>query len=171
MKRLQSRLLDNLRKPWHPIVGGSLLGLSSIFLLWYNKKAWGISKTFARWGTWLADIFGWKISKWQYWEMENLSSFLKDPETWTNFGIIVGAFLGATLAREFKFKKIKSSKQALIALIGGWLMGYGARIAMGCNIGGFLCSIASLSLAGWLYALGTVLGVYIGTKILLKWLI
>lgn len=171
MKDLKSHLEKIYRKPWHPIIGGGLLGLISVFLFWFNKKPWGISTTLARWGTWLGDMLGLKISQWEYWQMENLHTFWTDSETWTNFGIIAGAFLATTLAKEFKFKKVKSIKQVIIAIIGGWLMGYGARVSTGCNIGGFMNSIASLSLSGWIHALGTLVGVYIGTKILIKWLI
>ncbi|MDE0000435.1 MAG: YeeE/YedE thiosulfate transporter family protein, partial [Rhodospirillaceae bacterium] len=37
------------------------------------------------------------------------------------------------------------------ALIGGLLLGYGARIAYGCNIGAFFSGVASSSLHGWLW--------------------
>ncbi len=171
MEGFKSRLLKRLRNPWHPVIGGLALGLVNIFFLWFNKKPWGVSKTFARWGTWIADSLGFGVNSWKYWEMENLNTFFSDPETWTNLGIIVGAFLAATLAKEFKFKKIKSIKQVTVALVGGWMMGYGARVALGCNIGGFMNGLASLSLTGWIFAGGIVFGIYIGTKILLKWLI
>lgn len=168
---IKSRLQKIWKNPWHPIVGGIILGLINIFLFWYNKKPWGISKTFARWGSWLMDLVGFQVSDWRYWQMENLNSFFSDSETWINFGIIVGAFIATALTREFKFKKIKSKKQVVIALLGGWLMGYGARVAVGCNIGGFMNSIASLSMNGWLFAVGMLLGVGVGLKILMKWLI
>ena len=165
------KLKKILRKPFHPIVGGSIVGLISIFLLWFNNSPWGISQSFARWGTWLAGQVGWQIDRWEYWELENLNTLWTDNSTWINLGIITGAFLAATLAKEFKIKKIKSLKQVVAAVGGGWLMGYGARVAMGCNIGGLLSSIASFSLSGWLFGLGALIGVYLGTKILLKCLI
>jgi uncharacterized membrane protein YedE/YeeE len=43
------------------------------------------------------------------------------------------------------------------------MMGYGARLAYGCNIGAFFSGIASSSLHGWVWiaaaALGTVVGI------------
>ena len=35
-------------------------------------------------------------------------------------------------------------------------MGYGARLAMGCNIGGFFSAIPSLALNGWVFGLGLI---------------
>jgi hypothetical protein len=54
-------------------------------------------------------------------------------------------------------------RSLMAAIIGGLLMGYGARIAYGCNIGAFFSGVASLSLHGWLWIVcalaGSVLGV------------
>jgi hypothetical protein len=45
-----------------------------------------------------------------------------------------------------------------MAIIGGLLMGYGAVIAFGCNIGAFFSGIGSGSLHGWLWALSALMG-------------
>jgi uncharacterized membrane protein YedE/YeeE len=37
------------------------------------------------------------------------------------------------------------------AIVGGLLLGYGARIAYGCNIGAFFSGLSSASLHGWLW--------------------
>jgi len=67
-----------------------------------------------------------------------------------------------------KIKKIKNWKQASGAMIGGLVMGYGAGVALGCNIGALFSGIASLSLAGWVFALFIFLGAYVGSKLLVK---
>ena len=69
----------------------------------------------------------------------------------------------------FKLKKIKSWKQIAAATLGGLLMGYGARIGFGCNIGALFSGIASLSLSGWVYALFLFLGAIIGSKLLVRY--
>mgnify|MGYP000591478547 CR=1 FL=1 len=43
--------------------------------------------------------------------------------------------------------------------LGGVLMGYGARIAFGCNVGAFFSGIASGSLHDWLWFLAALAGV------------
>ena len=69
-----------------------------------------------------------------------------------NLGLVFGALLATLLASQFKFKKIKSLKQVIAAVLGGLLMGYGARLAGGCNIGALFSGVASLSLSGWVFA-------------------
>ncbi len=83
-------------------------------------------------------------------------------------GIIFGALATTLLASGFKIKKIKSKKQIIAAIIGGLLMGYGARIAYGCNIGALYSGIASLSLSGWVFAIVMFCGAVVGSKLLSK---
>ncbi|MNV99492.1 putative inner membrane protein [compost metagenome] len=59
-------------------------------------------------------------------------------------------------------------KQVLAAILGGLLMGYGARLANGCNIGALFTSISSLSLSGWIFWLFLLAGAFIGSKLLAK---
>ncbi len=65
-------------------------------------------------------------------------------------GIIIGAFVSALAAKEFKLRMPrKASVYAQVAL-GGILMGVGASVAGGCNIGHFLSGVPQLSLGSWL---------------------
>ncbi|MBZ0132386.1 MAG: YeeE/YedE family protein [Rhodocyclaceae bacterium] len=50
------------------------------------------------------------------------------------------------------------------AVLGGLLMGYGARIAFGCNIGVF-SGVASTSLHGWLWLAAALAGSWIGVRL------
>jgi len=96
------------------------------------------------------------------------NGFFNDPGTWRNIGIIIGALLAVLFASQFKIKKIKSKKQIIAAILGGTMMGYGARIAYGCNIGALFSGIASLSLSGWVFAAAMLLGAIVGSKMLVK---
>ena len=51
-----------------------------------------------------------------------------------------------------------TAREASTAIIGGLLMGYGARLAYGCNIGGFVGGVVSGSLHGWWWLLFGFLG-------------
>ena len=44
-------------------------------------------------------------------------------------------------------------------------MGYGARIAFGCNIGAFFSGVASTSLHGWLWIVFAVAGTGLGVRL------
>jgi len=45
------------------------------------------------------------------------------------------------------------------------MMGYGARIAFGCNIGAYFGGIASFSLHGWVWGLVALAGTLIGIRL------
>src|SRR5580704_19641244 len=82
-----------------------------------------------------------------------------------DFAIVLGALLAAGLAGKFKPGWHLPFRSLLAAVIGGLLLGYGARLAYGCNIGAYFSGIASSSLHGWLWLVaaftGSVLGTYL----------
>ena len=45
------------------------------------------------------------------------------------------------------------------------MLGYGARIAYGCNIGAFFSGIASASVHGWLWLVAAFVGNMVGTRL------
>ncbi|AMP13630.1 sulfur transport family protein [Collimonas pratensis] len=67
-----------------------------------------------------------------------------------NVGIMLGALLAAALAGKFVPVWRIRLRSLLAAIVGGLLMGYGARLAYGCNIGAYFSGIASASVHGWL---------------------
>ena len=71
----------------------------------------------------------------------------------------------ANLAREILAINSFAEKQIIAAVIGGLLLGYGARIAFGCNIGAYFSGIGSTSLHGWLWFLSAFVGSILGTKL------
>jgi len=78
--------------------------------------------------------------------------------------LIIGAFISASLAGEFSIRVPRRKTYLLQGFIGGFLMGFSARLAMGCNIGGFFSSIPLLALGGWYFGTGLVLGGIAGAK-------
>jgi uncharacterized membrane protein YedE/YeeE len=44
-------------------------------------------------------------------------------------------------------------------------MGYGARLAYGCNIGAFFSGVASTSLHGWAWIAMALLGTVVGVRL------
>jgi len=51
------------------------------------------------------------------------------------------------------------------AAIGGLLMGWGARLCFGCNIGAFVGGVASGSLHGWIWFAAALGGCAIGIRL------
>lgn len=50
-------------------------------------------------------------------------------------------------------------------MLGGLIMGYGARMAFGCNIGAFFSGIASFSLHGWVWIVFALMGTWVGVRL------
>jgi uncharacterized membrane protein YedE/YeeE len=145
------------KNPFTYVTGAVLLSVFQIAIFAYSGNPWGVSGTFANWGAWLYRLVGGSVDKWHYFSGAGAQStldagILNHPGSWLNFGIIAGALLSTLLASQFKFKKIKSLRQVGAAVAGGLLMGYGARLAGGCNIGALFSGISSLSLSGWVFA-------------------
>jgi uncharacterized membrane protein YedE/YeeE len=51
------------------------------------------------------------------------------------------------------------------AVIGGVLLGYGARLASGCNIGAYFSGVASASLHGYVWFVAALAGTVAGTRL------
>lgn len=162
------------KNAWTYVTGAVLLSLFQIVTMATTNDPWGVSGPLANWGAWLYQLVGGSVDKWYYFSSEGAQAtltggFLKDPGSIRNLGIIFGALLATLMASQFKFKKIKSIKQVIAAILGGLLMGYGARIAFGCNIGALFSGIASLSLSGWVFAVFLFFGAMAGSKLLVKY--
>jgi uncharacterized membrane protein YedE/YeeE len=56
-------------------------------------------------------------------------------------------------------------KSMLAAILGGLMLGYGARIAYGCNIGAYFSGIASSSVHGWVWFAAAFLGNGVGARL------
>jgi hypothetical protein len=129
-----------------------------------------VTSAFALWGGKLAVIFGLDLNTWAYWQRAGSAASLdasvfNDVTSVMNIGIMLGALLAASLARKFapSFKLPLGSLMA--AIIGGLLLGYGARIAFGCNIGAYFSGISSTSMHGWLWFAAAFAGSTLGTRL------
>jgi hypothetical protein len=82
-----------------------------------------------------------------------------------NIGIVLGALGAAGLAGRFAPSANIPPRTLLAAALGGLLMGYGARISFGCNIGAFFSGAASTSLHGWLWIVFALAGTWLGVRL------
>jgi uncharacterized protein len=152
------------RGSWPLWVAALLLAGLNALTLTLKGQPWGITSAFVLWGSKAAMFFGIDVTQWAYWSGEKgaalYKSVLADSTSVMNFGIMLGAFIASCSAGIFSLKKIRGSV-AVAALIGGLLMGYGARLAFGCNIGSYFGGIASFSLHGWVWMVMALIGSYV----------
>ncbi|MBD1381129.1 YeeE/YedE family protein [Bacillus sp. IB182487] len=153
-----------IRGSWPLFAAAIILALLNALTLAVRGTPWGITSAFALWGGKALMAFGIDVSQWGYFSGEQGAalgqSVLADSTSVMNFGIILGAFISAAAAGTFKPKKIKPGVAAA-SIIGGVMMGYGARLAFGCNIGAYFGGIASFSLHGWVWMVMAMLGTFL----------
>jgi uncharacterized membrane protein YedE/YeeE len=152
-----------LSGPW-PLVGaGLLMALLNIATLLTAGHPWSITYGFGLWGAKIAQAVGVPVETWTFWTWPAQaraleSSVLADVTSVMDFGIILGAALAASLAGKFAPKAAIPLGSLMAAIVGGLLMGYGARLSFGCNIGALFSGIASGSLHGWLWFASAFVG-------------
>jgi hypothetical protein len=164
------------KNSWTYVTGAVLLSLLQIITLAVTGEPLKITSVFIYWVAWIFELFGVDVSSWQIFASEKAQAtlqtgFFTNPVSVRNLGIIVGALLASLMASQYKIRKIKSYRQVLAAILGGLLMGYGSRIALGCNIGALFSGIASLSLSGWIFGVFMFLGTIIGSKLIVRFLL
>ena len=159
-----------LQGRWPLLWGAVALALLNMFTLFVAGHPWSVTFAFGLWGAKVATQLGVDVAHWEYWTWAYPSkalhqSILNDSVSLTNIGLILGAFIASSLSGKGSSIIKISLRSSLAAILGGILMGYGARLAFGCNIGALFSGIASGSLHGWLWFGFAFLGSYFGVKL------
>jgi uncharacterized membrane protein YedE/YeeE len=149
--------------PWSLLVGALALAALNILTLLVAGHPWSITYAFGLWGAKAAQAIGFDVQQWSFWQAPYNAralqdSVLADVTSVMNFGLLLGSALAATLAGRFALAQPLAWKDYSAAIIGGLLMGYGARVSFGCNVGALFSGIASGSLHGWLWFACAFLG-------------
>lgn len=152
---------DPLQYPgpaWSPYVVGALIGILSMFTFYFSNKPLGASTAYAR----LAGMLGTAIAP----KHTQSLKFYKDNkpavdwEVMLVLGAVVGAFLAAWLGGELTGQWVPPMWEArfgdspalrlAVALVGGTLMAFGARLAGGCTSGHGISGALQLSVGSWI---------------------
>ena len=147
--------------PWPLIWGAVGLALLNAATLVSAGHPWNISFGYTLWSGKLAAVLGVDVAAFDFWTWRYparalAGSVFAETTSVMNFGGLAGRFNPAWRL---------PWRQVVAAALGGLLMGYGARIAFGCNVGAFFSGIASGSLHGWLWFLAALAGSYLGTSL------
>ncbi len=155
---------------WPLLFGAIALALLNLATLVIAGHPWTITWGFTLWGAKAAAALGWDPASSAFWSGgfpgRALSrSVLDDTTSLMDIGIILGAFAAAGFAGRFAPGFRIPLRSLAAAVIGGLLMGYGARLAFGCNIGAFFSGVASTSLHGWLWIVFALAGTWVGVRL------
>jgi len=159
------------RLPWALAAGALVLAALNLLTLAIAGHPWSITWAFALWGAKAARAFGWEPGASGFWSADFQrdaleASVFADVTSVMDLGLLLGAFAAAGIAGGFRVRFGPSPRAIVAAALGGLAMGYGARIAYGCNIGAFFSGVASTSLHGWLWIAAALPGSWVGLRVL-----
>ena len=159
-----------LRGPWPLLLGAGVLALLNWATLLVAGHAWSITWGLSLWAAKAAALAGWDPATSDFWssgfpQAALARPLLADSVSVMNFGILLGALSAASLAGKVAPTFRMSLPSLVAAVLGGLLLGYGARLAYGCNIGAFFSGIASTSLHGWVWIVCAIAGNAVGVRL------
>lgn len=156
-----------------PYLIGIGIGVLSWFSFLLSNKAIGASTAYARTSGMIEKIFNKKTEKKLYYKKY---APVIDWQWMLVFGIIIGAFISARLSGEFGLVWVPALWEStfgstvlnrlLVALIGGIILGFGARWANGCTSGHGISGTMQLAVSSWLAAISFFIGGIITTMII-----
>lgn len=152
------------------IIGGIVIGLLCVFVFFAGGHPWSVTFGYTVWGAKIATALGFDLSQAPFWQWAGPKhalegSVLADTSSLTDFGMIFGAMAAAAATKPFATASWPPVKSLLAAGLGGLLMGWGARLGFGCNIGAFVGGVASGSLHGWVWFAAALPGCVVGIKL------
>ncbi len=152
------------------LIGAILIGFLSIAVFAAGHHPWSVTFGFTLWGGKLATLAGLDLSHAEFWQWPGpkralADSVLSDTSSLTDFGMIFGALAAAAAQGPFARAPWPPFKSLAAAAIGGLLMGWGARLGFGCNIGAFVGGVASGSLHGWIWFAAALAGSAVGIRL------
>jgi uncharacterized membrane protein YedE/YeeE len=152
------------------VIGAVLIGLLSIAVFAAGRHPWSVTFGFTVWGGKIATALGADLSGAEFWQWPGPKralgdSILSDTSSLTNLGMILGAMAAAAVTAPFARGVWPPLKSIAAAAIGGLLMGWGARLGFGCNIGAFVGGVASGSLHGWVWFAAALGGCAVGIRL------
>jgi len=161
-------------KLWSPYIVGAGIGMLNWFTFLLSNKPIGCSTAFARTSGMIEQaITGKSVNNQPYYQ--KLPAKI-DWEWMFVLGIIIGSIISALLSGEFQLRLIPSLWMArfgiaffprfIAALLGGIVLGIGARWAGGCTSGHGISGTMQLALSSWLAVVLFFIGGVFTTRLL-----
>jgi hypothetical protein len=152
------------------LIGAILIGFLSIAVFVAGRHPWSVTFGFTLWGGKLASLAGFDLASAEFWQWPGprralADSVLSDTSSLTDLGMIFGAMTAAAATRPFARAPWPPLRSLVAAALGGLLMGWGARLGFGCNIGAFVGGVASGSLHGWIWFVAALAGCAAGIRL------
>jgi len=157
------------QKYWNPYLSGIGLGLVLLLAYVMMGRGLGASGAFSSVIAYGVNIVAPDHAKSNEFYGEYLGDGSKSPlKDWLVFevlGVLAGGFISGALSGRIKTQvergpNIKVSGRLLFALLGGVLMGFGAKLGRGCTSGQALTGGAVLNVGSWAFMMAVFAGGY-----------
>lgn len=183
-------MIEILRQPWPWYVAGPLIGVVVPFVFWYGGKKWGVSQSLQHFCAATLprrlEYFTydwWKQGAWSFAMVAGMvvGGFLGgrvlsspddvvaiSPATRADLAELgIRDFSGMLPSDVFSFEMLLTPAGFVIILVGGFLVGFGARYANGCTSGHAISGLATLQPSSLLAVVGFFVGGLISAHLLL----
>lgn len=156
-----------LSKHYSPLIIVPLIGVLSAYYFGLTGALFAVTGEFTRWGGHILSFFGIDPLSYTYLNIIGFKGGVLDRGSGIMIvGMFLGAFVAALLSNNVKLRLPTSPLRVAQAIIGGILAGFGARLAMGCNLAAFFTGIPQFSLHAWYFTVATIAGTWVGAKII-----
>lgn len=157
-----------LIKFWAPAPAVIAAGILSTYYFGITGTFWAVTGEFTRWGGQLLQLMGVHAEEWGYYKLIHLEGTpLTRIDGMMIIGMFGGCFAAALWANNVKLRMPRNRIRIAQAIVGGIIAGFGARLAMGCNLAAFFTGIPQFSLHAWFFALATAVGTWFGARVTL----
>ncbi|MCS3805934.1 putative membrane protein YedE/YeeE [Chromobacterium alkanivorans] len=151
---------------WAPVPAVIAAGVLSAYYFGITGTFWAVTGEFTRWGGHALQLFGFHPETWGYFKVIHLEGTPLDRvDGMMIIGMFAGCLSAALWANNVKLRMPHHRVRILQAVLGGLIAGFGARLAMGCNLAAFFTGIPQFSLHAWLFALATAAGSWFGARV------
>jgi uncharacterized protein len=185
-------MLDFIKQPWPWYVAGPLIGLIVPLLLLIGNKSFGISSSFRHLCAACVPAkvpffdYNWKKEQWNLFFVIGIVAgafiaqvFLVDPEPLTISGntveqlqsLGVRDFDGILPSDIFSWSSLFTVRGLVFMVMGGFMIGFGARYAGGCTSGHAIMGLSSLQKSSLVATISFMAGGFLMSWLLLPYLI
>lgn len=156
---------------WNPYIAISLTGLLSALYFGITGTVWAVTGEFTRFGGHILQLFGVDVSQWAYFKLIGMQGTpISRTDGWIVIGMLAGALMMVLLSNSFKIRVPSQKRRLVQGFIGGIIAGFGARLALGCNLAAFFTGVPQFSFHAWIFMVMTAIGTYFGVKVVnTKW--
>jgi len=156
----QGKPFQKAKKGYSWSLAGLLIGIIAVAAFWasdyFGGRARGLSFTGPVREFFMAVFFGDSQAS----ASDTTKTLLGITFSWSSLYVLavpIGGFLSAKLLHEVKMK-VPPADELLKVFLGGSIMGIGAQIGGGCNIGHSLTGVSTLAVSSWVANVFIILG-------------